>query len=73
MDDYGLQHVPLEMIDGATIPLVVNLTVPQIDFLANTASYLQTAWQAIGVQVNVIPDSSDDIVNNLIPREITNH
>ena len=45
----------------------MNLTVPQIDFLANTASYLQTAWQAIGVQVNVIPDSSNNIVNNLIP------
>jgi peptide/nickel transport system substrate-binding protein len=56
-----------KVIGGTTIPLVVNLTVPQIDFLANTASYLQTAWQAIGVQVNVIPDSSDDIVNNLIP------
>jgi peptide/nickel transport system substrate-binding protein len=56
-----------KVINGATIPLVVNLTVPQIDFLAKTASYLQTAWQAIGVQVNVIPDSSDDIVNNLIP------
>jgi len=54
-------------IGGVTIPLIVNLTVPQIDFLANTASYLQTAWQAIGVQVNVIPDSSNDIVNNLIP------
>lgn len=54
-------------IHGAVIPLVVNLTVPQIDFLATTASYLQTAWQAIGVQVNVIPDSSNDIVNNLIP------
>ncbi|HUC01333.1 MAG TPA: ABC transporter substrate-binding protein [Candidatus Paceibacterota bacterium] len=54
-------------IHGAVIPLVVNLTVPQIDFLATTASYLQTAWQAIGVQVNVIPDSSNDIVNSLIP------
>jgi peptide/nickel transport system substrate-binding protein len=54
-------------IGGVSIPLIVNLTVPQIDFLANTASYLQTAWQAIGVQVNVIPDSSNDIVNNLIP------
>lgn len=56
-----------KVIGGVTIPLVVNLTVPQIDFLATTASYLQTAWQAIGVQVNVIPDSSNDIANNLIP------
>lgn len=56
-----------KVVKGVTVPLVVNLTVPQIDFLAATASYLQTAWQAIGVQVNVIPDSSNDIVNNLIP------
>ncbi len=54
-------------IKGVTVPLVVNLTVPQIDFLAKTASYLQTAWQAIGVQVNVIPVASNDIVNSLIP------
>jgi peptide/nickel transport system substrate-binding protein len=54
-------------IKGVTVPLVVNLTVPQIDFLTNTASYLHAAWQAIGVQVNITPDSSNDIVNNLIP------
>jgi peptide/nickel transport system substrate-binding protein len=54
-------------VKGVTVPLVVNLTVPQIDFLANTANYLRTAWQAIGVQVNVAPDSSNDIVNSLIP------
>ena len=54
-------------IKGVTVPLAVNLTVPQIDFLTNTASYLQNAWQAIGVQVNITPDSSNDIVNNLIP------
>jgi peptide/nickel transport system substrate-binding protein len=56
-----------KVIKKVTVPLVVNLTVPQIDFLAKTASYLQTAWQNIGVQVNITPDSSNDIVNNLIP------
>jgi peptide/nickel transport system substrate-binding protein len=56
-----------KVIGGTTIPLVVNLTVPQIDFLTVTANYLRTTWQGIGVQVNVIPDSSNDIVNNLIP------
>jgi len=54
-------------IKGVTVPLVINLTVPQIDFLTSTANYLQSAWQAIGVQVNITPDSSNDIVNNLIP------
>ena len=56
-----------KVINKITVPLVINLTVPQIDFLAKTAGYLQTVWQSIGVQVNVIPDSSNDIVNNLIP------
>jgi ABC-type transport system substrate-binding protein len=51
------------MIGGASIPLTVNLTVPQIDFLAKTASYLQSTWQSIGVQVNVLPDSANTIVN----------
>ncbi len=55
-------------IRGVTIPLAVNLTVPEIDFLAKTASYLQTAWQAIGVQVNVLPDSANNIVQNDIPN-----
>jgi peptide/nickel transport system substrate-binding protein len=54
-------------IKGVTVPLVVNLTVPQIDFLTDTADYLQNVWQAIGVQVVITPDSSNDIVNNLIP------
>lgn len=55
-----------KVIQTSPIPLTVNLTVPQIDFLATTAAALQSAWQAIGVQVNVVPDSSDDIVTNLI-------
>ncbi len=54
-------------IKGVTVPLVVNLTVPQIDFLTSTANYLRNAWQAIGVQVVITPGSSNDIVNNLIP------
>ena len=56
-----------KIIKKTTVPLVVNLTVPQIDFLTKTANYLQTAWQSIGVQVNIIPDTSNDIVNKLIP------
>ncbi len=54
-------------IKGVVVPLVVNLTVPQIDFLTSTAEYIQSAWQAIGVQVNITPDPSNDIVNNIIP------
>jgi peptide/nickel transport system substrate-binding protein len=53
-------------INKAQIPLVINLTVPQIDFLAETADYLRTAWQAIGIQTNVIMDPPDDVMNNAI-------
>jgi peptide/nickel transport system substrate-binding protein len=53
-------------IQSTVVPLTVNLTVPQIDFLATTAASLQTAWQAIGVQVNIVPDAPNDIVTNLI-------
>jgi len=53
-------------IHGTSIPLVVNLTVPQIDFLAKTATLLQSVWQSIGVQVNIIPDSADTIANQTI-------
>ncbi len=53
-------------INGTQIPLVINLTVPQIDFLAKTATLLQSAWQSIGIQVNIMPDSADDIANQTI-------
>jgi peptide/nickel transport system substrate-binding protein len=53
-------------IKGSVIPLTINLTVPQIDFLQTTADALRDAWQAIGVQVNINIDSPSDIVANTI-------
>jgi peptide/nickel transport system substrate-binding protein len=53
-------------INKSVIPLTIDLTVPQIDFLTNTANYLRTAWQAIGVQVNITTDSPSDISANEI-------
>lgn len=53
-------------IGKSVIPLVVNLTVPQIDFLAKTADALRTTWQAIGVQVNVTSDTPGNITANEI-------
>jgi peptide/nickel transport system substrate-binding protein len=53
-------------ISKSSIPLVVNLTVPQIDFLANTADYLRNAWQSIGVQTNVVMDSPGTILNDAV-------
>jgi peptide/nickel transport system substrate-binding protein len=53
-------------ISGTTVPLVVNLTVPDIDFLVETADYLQNTWQSIGVQVNIATDTPEDIVGSTI-------
>ncbi len=53
-------------IKGTSIPLAINLLVPQIGFLQKTASALQSAWQGIGAQVNITTDSAGDIVANAI-------
>jgi peptide/nickel transport system substrate-binding protein len=53
-------------IGGVSIPLTINLTVPQIDFLATTADFVRAAWQQIGVQTNVNLESPDDVVNQAI-------
>ena len=53
-------------INKVVIPLTINLTVPQIDFLTNTASDLRAAWTAIGVQVNITTDSPNNIAANEI-------
>ncbi len=55
-----------KMIAKASVPLAVNLTVPQIDFLVTTANDLQTAWRSIGVQVNIATDTPENIANNTI-------
>jgi peptide/nickel transport system substrate-binding protein len=55
-----------KMIGNVSVPLVVNLTVPDIDFLDQTAAILQTDWQAIGAQVTIATDTSEDIVANTI-------
>jgi peptide/nickel transport system substrate-binding protein len=53
-------------IGNVSVPLVVNLTVPDIDFLDETADILQTDWQSIGAQVNIATDTSEDIIANTI-------
>ena len=55
-----------KIMNNTPIPLIVNLTVPQIDFLAKTASLLQSTWQQLGIQVNINTDTPDDIVNQTI-------
>jgi peptide/nickel transport system substrate-binding protein len=53
-------------VKGTSIPLTINLTVPQIDFLQKTADAIQADWQTIGVQVNITTDAPNDIVANAI-------
>jgi len=53
-------------IQQSVIPLTINLTVPQIDFLAKTADFLRSAWSSLGVQVNVVLDSPENIISNEI-------
>lgn len=53
-------------IQRTTVPLVVNLTVPDIDYLVATADILQSTWRSIGVQVNIATDTPANIVTNTI-------
>jgi peptide/nickel transport system substrate-binding protein len=53
-------------IGNTSVPLVINLTVPDIGFLDQTAATLQTDWQAIGAQVNIATDTSEDIIATTI-------
>jgi peptide/nickel transport system substrate-binding protein len=62
----GSDGMRAKTIQKSAVPLVINLTVPQIDFLAKTAAFVQSAWQTLGVQVNVLPASANDIVGTTI-------
>jgi len=55
-----------KMIQKTSVPLVVNLTVPQVDFLVATAQALAADWQQIGVQVNIATDTPEDILNDAV-------
>ena len=55
-------------IQKSAVPLAITITVPQIDFLAKTADAIKDAWQNIGVQVTIAPDSPDNIANTTIPN-----
>jgi len=55
-------------IKRGSIPLAITITVPQIDFLIKTAGIIKDAWQNIGVQVTVVPDSPQNIADATIPN-----
>jgi peptide/nickel transport system substrate-binding protein len=62
----GANGFRAKSIQKTTVPLVINLTVPQIDFLQTTADALQTAWQSIGVQVNIAMGDPQNLLNDTI-------
>jgi peptide/nickel transport system substrate-binding protein len=53
-------------IENTSVPLVVNLTVPNIPFLTKTADDLVNDWEPLGVTVNVATDTAEDIANTTI-------
>jgi peptide/nickel transport system substrate-binding protein len=55
-----------KLINKVSVPLTINVTVPNIDFLVTTANLLQQDWQAIGVQVTIATDSPEDIIANTV-------
>lgn len=57
----GPDGIRVKTIQKTDVPLAVNLTVPQIDFLVKTANALKDAWQKIGARVNIVTDSPNTI------------
>jgi len=53
-------------LKNSTIPLEINLVVPQITFLVKTANMLRSSWEKIGFKVNIISQSPDEVANNII-------
>jgi peptide/nickel transport system substrate-binding protein len=53
-------------IANTSVPLVVNLTVPEVDFLTKTAQVLANTWGELGVQVNIATDTPEDIAGDTI-------
>ncbi len=62
----GADGFRAKTIQNTSVPLAVNLTVPQIDSLTETAQDLQNAWQAIGVRVNISPASPTDLMSDAV-------
>lgn len=65
MTDSGFRE---KTIKNTKIPLELNLTVPQIGFLAKTANSLKDMWEKIGVKVNIseVPmgNAADEAIKN---------
>ena len=54
-------------IKKSSVPLSINITVPNIDFLVQTADIIKSDWENLGVNVTISLDSPEDIANSVIP------
>lgn len=48
-------------INAVDVPLELNLTVPQVEFLTKTAELLQKSWQKVGFKINLAIKPADEI------------
>ncbi|TSC82504.1 MAG: Uncharacterized protein G01um101420_337 [Parcubacteria group bacterium Gr01-1014_20] len=55
-----------KVISKARVKLEVNMIVPQIPFLMQTAQIIQEGWEGVGVKVNPIIVSPEEVVGNVI-------
>ncbi len=62
----GTDGLRAKTVQKTSVPLVVNLTVPQVGFLAATARDLAAAWQKIGITANIASSSPDTLANDTI-------
>ncbi|MBU6500396.1 MAG: peptide ABC transporter substrate-binding protein [Patescibacteria group bacterium] len=53
-------------IGKTKVPLELNLSVPQIDFLTQTADILRQEWQRVGFKINIVSQPINDITDNTI-------
>lgn len=62
----GGDRVREKTINRTRIRLEVNMIVPQIPFLMQTAKIIQEGWERVGVKVNPIIVSPEEVVRNVI-------
>ena len=65
MGDNGFRA---KTVQKSAVPLAITITVPQIEFLTETADSIKNAWQQIGVQVTINTVSPEDVATNAIPN-----
>jgi peptide/nickel transport system substrate-binding protein len=54
-------------IKKSSVPLSINITVPNVDFLVQIVDIIKTDWQNLGVNVTISLDSPEDIASVIIP------